>query len=201
MLKKILLFFLILAANHFLLATNSYALELRSPRFKIEVEKLDIDAIKNVQTIYTIQTQYGSWAYTEFKSEGYVISHEESIKPLTFSLSETLINFADLAKKQIHKEDMVLSASTENSQKISIGLIQEYRLKNFSGETLDLHYSLSGENIFRPLPDQNTGQFPTIILSDTTQGSRKISFKLDTLPHQPEGTYETVVNFIATPDY
>jgi len=196
MLKQIIVF--LLASYFLLLTTNSYALELRSPRFKLEVEKTDIDVTKDKSVVYTIQSLYGAQAFEQFKSKGYVITKQEPEINLTFSLSPTVVNFSGLNPGQSQKQEVILSGSTSEEQDFSVSLIQEYLLKNLSGETIDLVYSLDNA-YFRPLPNQNNGDFPSLIMAK--KGKTKISFKLNPRPNQPEGTYETIVDFISIPTY
>src|SRR3989344_3981007 len=158
MLKQIIIF-LLLTTNYLLLTTSSSALELRSPRFRLELEKTDIDVTKNKSVVYTIQSLYGSQVFEQFKSKGYVITKQEPDKNLTFSLSPTVVNFSALISGQSQKQEVILSGLTPDEQDFSVSLIQEYLLKNLSGETIDLAYSLESSP-FRPLPNQNNGDFP-----------------------------------------
>ena len=120
---------------------------------------------------------------------------------MVLSLSNSLINFPDLAPNQTHKQEVTLSASTVDNKGFKVSLIQEYPLKNFSGDTIELKYSIFGENIFRSLPNENKGESPTVILNEKDQGSKKINFNIKSPVQGLEGTYETIINFIATPDY
>ena len=197
MLKQIIIF-LLLTTNYLLLTTSSSALELRSPRFRLELEKADIDVSKDKSVVYTIQSLYGSQAFEQFKSKGYVLVNQDPDKNLTFSLSESVINFSGLTPNRSQKGEITLSGSTSDEQDFSVSLIQEYLLKNLSGETIDLAYSLESSP-FRPLPNQNNDDFPSLIM--TNKSKTKISFKLNPRPNQPEGTYETIVDFVAIPNY
>lgn len=190
MLKKFIIFFL-LTANYFLLTVNSHALELQSPRFKLDVEKLDIDVKPDRPTAYTIRSLYGEKALEGFKSGGVVIISRGLDGAFHFSLSQSLIN---------SPREADLTVSTFGNLDYSISLIQEYPLKNFSGETIDLDFSLDNTH-FRPIPNQNTGEFPATILTNNSEGQIKITFKLNPSPDQPEGTYETVLDFLAIPGY
>src|SRR3989338_1469590 len=202
MLKQIWIIFFLLTTNYFLLTTYSHALELRSPRFKLELEKADIDVIKDKSVVYTIKSLHGAQAFERFKSKGYVITNQDTDKSMTFSLSQSVINFTGLTPDQSQKGEITLSGSIPNEQDFSVSLIQEYLLKNLSGETIDLVYSL--DNIyFRPLPNQNNGDFPSLIMAKKVKspdGKTKIFFKLNPRPNQPEGTYETIVDFVAIPN-
>ena len=71
MLKQII-FFLLLYTLYFILYTNSYALQLQSPRFKIEVDRLDID-VKKEKDLYTLENIYDKKSFEQFQSNGYLL--------------------------------------------------------------------------------------------------------------------------------
>lgn len=200
--RMILLIFF-LASIIYLLTANSLALELSSPRFKIEVEKPNIDISKDKLIVYTIQSLQGPQAFAKFKAKSYLLNSFGQDKDLIFSLYPSVINFADRAKNQTSQEEMELSVSTSEELDYWVNFIQEYPLKNLSGETIDLTYSLDSSH-FRPLPNQNSGDSPGVILTKSagsSEGKTKIIFKLDPQPDKPEGTYETIVDFVAIPSY
>jgi len=201
MLKKISLIFFLLATNYLLLTTYSYALELNSPRFKLDIEKPDIDLNKAKSVVYTIQSLQGEEAFKRFKSNGYIIKSYGPEKDLIFSVSQSIINLGEISPGRSAEEDVVLSVSTSNELDYAVNLIQEYPLKNFSGETLDLNYSLSGDNLTRSLPNQNEGDLPRVIMTKSSNQPVKVTFKLNPAPSQSAGTYETVVDFVAIPGY
>lgn len=194
--------FLMLTSNFLLLTSISFALELQSPRFKLEIGKPDIDVKNDKSIIYTIETLYGAHAFDQFKSNGYTIKTERSDKELIFSISQSLISLANISADKL-KAEMELTVSTPSDLDYNISLIQEYPLKNFSGETIGLDYSLDN-SYFQPMPNQNLGDFPAVIMltkGKSFSGQAKIDFTLNPSPHQSEGTYETIIYFIAIPGY
>ena len=199
--KVILIFFL--TSIFYLLISHSHALELSSPRFRLEAEPPNIDVSKDKLIVYTIQSLQGPQALKQFKAKGYLLNSQGPDKDLIFSLSPSVIYFADRAKNQTSKEEMALSVSRPAELDFWVSFIQEYPLKSLSGETIDLAYSLDSSS-YRPLPNQNKGHSPALVLTKSagsSEGKTKIIFKLDPQPNRPEGTYETIVDFVAIPNY
>jgi hypothetical protein len=57
---------------------------------------------------------------------------------------------------------------------------------------------------FRPFPDQTVLESPAIIMSNPNVGKNRqstVTFKLNVSPIQPAGSYQTVINFVATPSF
>ncbi|MBI4009392.1 hypothetical protein HY357_04100 [Candidatus Roizmanbacteria bacterium] len=198
MAKKILTYlvlFLILTINYELLTTHIQAIELESPRFRLELEKLDININKGKTKTYSLASIFGREASNEFLKNG-AVAITASSKSISVLISESLI---DLAKNQ----ELSLKLEGHSDQDSTLSLIQEYLLKNSSGETIDIKYSLVGKDL-RSLPNQNKGDFPTMILNKTrkkTYSEAEIIFRLDSSTPKKTGTYETTVNFIATSGY
>ena len=195
--------FFLLYTLYFILYTNSYALELTSPRFKLEAEPPNIDVSKDKLIVYTIQSLQGPQAFKQFKAKGYLLNSQGLDKELTFSLSPSVIYFADRVKNQTSKEEMTLSVSRPAELDFWVSFIQEYPLKKLSGETLDLTYSLDSSP-YRPLPNQNKGDSPALVLTKSagdSEGKTKVIFQLASQPNKPEGTYETIIDFVAIPNY
>ena len=195
---KNLFFLLFLTTNYFLLATNVVALKLSSPRFKLEIDNLNIDVAENKPVIYTISSLQSERALKQFKAKGFAVNIHQSEEDLILSLSQSIINFDNVSPGQSSTEDITLSVLTSKEQDFHVTLIQEYPLKNLSGETMDLNFSLDN-SYFRPLPNQNSGDFPTLVL--TKKGKGRIFFKINPPPNQSAGTYETIVHFVAIPGY
>ncbi len=72
---------------------------------------------------------------------------------------------------------------------------------NLSGS--DIPRDFVGANYFRIFPLLNEGGIPTILTSTSPKVSykEKINVKVNISPDQPEGTYETAINFIALSVY
>jgi len=74
-------------------------------------------------------------------------------------------------------------------------------------------YGISGNDIaddfidsryYRPFPDQTSNESPaTVMISNTAKSNRQstITFKTNVASTQPTGSYQTVINFVATPSY
>ncbi|MBI4225503.1 hypothetical protein HY612_00125 [Candidatus Roizmanbacteria bacterium] len=135
MLKKIIIS-VILTSYFLLLTSNSIALELQSPRFKLDVENLDLDVKEDKLIVYTIQNLQGVQAFMQFKSKGYAITTNGSDKDMIFSLSQSIVNLGEISPGQSRQGELILSLSTANELDYFVTLIQEYPLKNFSGQTI-----------------------------------------------------------------
>ena len=195
---KNIFFLLFLTASSFLLTTNVVALEFQSPRFKLEIDNLNIDVAESKPVIYTISSLQGERALKQFKAKGFAVNIPKSEEDLILSLSQSIINFDDVSPGRTLTEGINLSVLTSKEQDFHVTMIQEYPLKNLSGETMDLNFSLD-DSYFRPLPNQNSGDFPTLVL--TKKGKGRIFFKINPPLNQSEGTYETIVQFVAIPNY
>jgi hypothetical protein len=74
-------------------------------------------------------------------------------------------------------------------------------------------YNMSGNDIpsdfvnstyFRPFPDRTNNENPAVVMSSTNVGRNRqaaVTFKVNISPVQPAGSYQTVINFIATPTF
>jgi hypothetical protein len=74
-------------------------------------------------------------------------------------------------------------------------------------------YGMSGNDIstdfidgtyFRPFPDRTAAESPATIMTNINVGKNRLStvtFKVNIGPIQPAGSYQTVINFVATPSY
>lgn len=74
-------------------------------------------------------------------------------------------------------------------------------------------YNMSGNDIpsdfidntyFRPFPDRLQNENPAVVMSSTNVGRNRqatVTFKINVSSVQPAGSYQTVINFVATPSY
>lgn len=74
-------------------------------------------------------------------------------------------------------------------------------------------YSMSGNNIpadfinsnyYRPFPDRTSAESPATVMTSTNVGKNRqstVTFKTNISSIQPAGSYQTVINFVATPSY
>jgi hypothetical protein len=57
---------------------------------------------------------------------------------------------------------------------------------------------------FRPFPDQTNSKSPTTVMTSVNVGKNRqstVTFKANISSIQPAGSYQTVINFVATPSY
>ncbi len=74
-------------------------------------------------------------------------------------------------------------------------------------------YNMSGNDIpadfidstyYRPFPDRTTAESPAAVMTSTNVGKNRqstVTFKTNISSIQPAGSYQTVINFVATPSY
>lgn len=74
-------------------------------------------------------------------------------------------------------------------------------------------YNMSGNDIpsdfinstyYRPFPDRNAGESAAVVMSSSNVGKNRqatVTFKVNVSPVQPAGTYQTIINFVATPSF
>ncbi len=74
-------------------------------------------------------------------------------------------------------------------------------------------YNMSGNDIpsdfidstyYRPFADRNAAESPATVMSSSNVGKNRqstVTFKINVSPIQPAGTYQTIINFVATPSY
>ncbi|MFA6016931.1 MAG: hypothetical protein WC744_02490 [Patescibacteria group bacterium] len=73
-------------------------------------------------------------------------------------------------------------------------------------------YGMSGNDIaddfidgtyYRPFPDQTSNESPATVMISNTKNNRQstMTFKTNVSSTQPIGSYQTVINFVATPSY
>ncbi|MFN4212546.1 MAG: hypothetical protein ACK4FL_01115 [Microgenomates group bacterium] len=74
-------------------------------------------------------------------------------------------------------------------------------------------YNMSGDDIpsdfidstyYRPFADRNAGESAAVVMSSSNVGKNRqaiVTFKINVSPVQAAGTYQTIINFVATPSY
>jgi len=73
-------------------------------------------------------------------------------------------------------------------------------------------YNMSGQDIpsdfidstYRPFPDRTEAESPAVVMTSPNVGKNRqatVTFKLNVSPIQAAGTYQTVINFVATPSF
>ena len=181
-----------------LYVTSAYAIELESPRFKIELKNLDINPKETKETIYNLDSLFGNNAQNDFNTSSFISNQSDLNDELSFDLSPSLINFNQLTSTALITP-MEFTANRNNNLGLSVSLIQESPSKSLSGETIGVNYSLNGETKFRRLPSQNAGENQTLIAEGGEKISQKLFFAVDKKAERFEGTYDTVINFIVKP--
>ncbi|MCX7956128.1 MAG: hypothetical protein N2593_03460 [Patescibacteria group bacterium] len=73
---------------------------------------------------------------------------------------------------------------------------------NMSGDDIPSDFNSSSK--FRPFPDLSASENPVVIMSSNNVGKNRqatMTFKVNISSIQPIGSYQTVINFIATPSF
>lgn len=82
-----------------------------------------------------------------------------------------------------------------------------------SASTYGFGYNMSGNDIptdfidatyFRPFPNRTAAESPATVMTSTEIGINRIStltFKVNISPIQTSGSYQTIINFVATPSF
>ena len=185
----------------FFFAVSSFALELQSPRFRIEVGDVEIDKQAEKEVVYTIETLFGQGSLSKFNAQGFLVKKPQPNEGLEFTLSPTLLTIHPPFSAASQNQAIAISVTTQNQSGFFLNFIQEYKLKNLSGQTLDLNYGLTKDGPFYTLPNQNSGDSPTVLNDDNPNQPGSIYFRLIPPTHLQEGTFETILNFIIVPDY
>jgi hypothetical protein len=71
-----------------------------------------------------------------------------------------------------------------------------------SGEAIPSDFD--GADFYRPFADKSSGEAPAVVMSGgnvTKSQQAKVKFRLHIPPSQESGSYQTVINFVATPGF
>lgn len=127
---------------------QTFAINMESPRFKIQFGDINIGAIDSISDSYNLSTTLGQTAAGEFSRDGYVVKagfqYIHSIIPFAFSVSNTNINLGNLYP------DTPNAVTTK--LKVSFGKAGGYQVT--ASETGSLQ-TLSGID---SIPDVNCGE-------------------------------------------
>lgn len=215
MLKNIVFFF-ILASYYLLLATISFAANLQSPRYQIDVESLGIN-VQEIPAFYTLSSRFGANWDDLFTTQGYILDIDQN--SIGSDLSENNINLGELKSGTFLQATTSLTVKKSPEKGSRASFIQLYPMKNTNGDIIEptslpkvwtsqsafgFGYRESGPfSHFRPLPNENRGDFPNFLFSSLKQDDgeqAKITFRLNPRPGLA-GSFETVLNFIVLPNY
>lgn len=73
---------------------------------------------------------------------------------------------------------------------------------NMAGQ--DIPSDFTDSTYYRPFPDRLAAESPSTVMSSSNVGKNRqstVTFKVNISPVQAAGTYQTVINFVATPSY
>lgn len=73
---------------------------------------------------------------------------------------------------------------------------------NMSGQ--DFPADFTNSTYYRPFPNRLLSESPTVVMSNVNIGRNRqstVTFKLNVSGSQAAGTYQTIINFVATPSY
>lgn len=188
--KLIFIFFLLLFSS-----SRVDALELQSPLYKIETDKVNVDIQQSIQTSYALKSVLGEKAFTDFENKGYFIDNLNEKNSIKFTVSNSLINLNPSGKTD-------LSVYTDNGLPYQLIMTEEYPLKNSAGDTLsELNYRVGTNKVWFNLPNQNIGASPIVLISSDGSDQTKnlsLNFNLNETGRS-EGTFESVLDLILTP--
>jgi len=68
----------------------------------------------------------------------------------------------------------------------------------------DIPADFTDSTYFRPFPDRTASEPPAVVMTSTNVSKNRVStvtFKANISASQQSGSYQTVINFVATPSY
>lgn len=240
---SIFLIFILIFAFCILHFKKTFAVNMESPRFKIESANTSIASGEKSSSNYKLSDTLGQLAAGEFSSSGYIVKagfqYIKSIIPFRFTISNTNINLGTLLPNTPSTATTTLTVSFGAAGQYQVLAYEIHPLKTLSGQIIPdtscnggsetctemlaknwtsnsaygFGYNISGDDIpadfdssskFRPFPDLSASENPAVIMSSNNVGKNRqatITFKANISPVQPAGSYQTVINFIATPSF
>ena len=143
--------------------------------------------------------------------------------PNTFSTDSTIltVSFGGSGQYQVTAEELGPLTTLNGSNYIQdtqcdggINTCSEALAKPWtSTSAYGFGYNMAGDDIpsdfinnsyFRPFPDRNQNEPPVTIMASNNVGRNRqatLTFKVNIPPTQAAGTYQTIINFIATPSF
>lgn len=73
---------------------------------------------------------------------------------------------------------------------------------NMGGNDIPADFTSSSK--YRPFPDSTAAELPAVVMSSVNVGKSRqatMTFKANISPIQPAGSYQTIINFVATPSF
>lgn len=68
----------------------------------------------------------------------------------------------------------------------------------------DIPTDFINSNYYRPFPDRLSNENPAVVMTSNNVGKNRqatVTFKINISPVQPAGSYQTIINFVATPRF
>jgi len=236
-----IVFILVLCSTFYV--PQIFALNMESPRFRIQFSNLNTASGTKSSEGYSLSDTVGQLAAGRFDSEGYVVKagfqYLHSIIPFRFTITDTTIDFGPINPKTFSaaKTNLIVSFGSAGNYQVTAN--EEGKLRSPSGNTIPdttcngksdtcsenvakpwtsliaygFGYHLEGDDAasdfidstyFRPFPDSSKKKPPAVVMSNVNVGKNRtatVTFKVNVSPDQVAGTYQTVINFIATPSF
>lgn len=219
------------------------AVNMESPRFRIDEANVNSAAGDKSSSGYKLSDTIGQFAAGQFNSTGYVVKagfqYLHSIIPFRFSVSNTNIALGTLTPNTPSTQTTTLTVYFGGAGQYQVTAIEEGQLKTLSANAIPdttcdggantcseslakiwssstaygFGYNMIGNDIpadfisssyFRPFPDRTIPESPAVVMSSTNVGKNRqstMTFKANISPLQPVGSYQTVINFVATPSF
>jgi len=240
---KIIFLAFFLYTLYFILYTDVQAVDMESPRFRIESANTSSAAGNKSSTNYKLSDTIGQLAAGKFSSTGYVVKagfqYLRSVIPFRFSISDINVSLGTLTPNTPSTATTVLTVYSGAAGQYQVTAIEEGQLKTLSGKAIPdtscngdaetctesvaktwnsntaygFGYNMSGDDIpadfstsshYRPFPNQFTPESPTVVMSSVNVGKNHqatMTFKANISQIQEAGSYQTIINFVATPSY
>ncbi|MCL4363713.1 hypothetical protein M1328_00570 [Patescibacteria group bacterium] len=219
------------------------ALDMQSPRFRIDSGNVNTAAGDKSSASYKLSDTIGQLAAGQFSSTGYVVKagfqYIHSIIPFQFSISNINIPLGVLTPNTPSTATTNLTVSFGGAGQYQVTAIEENQLKTLSGNAIPdtscdgglqtcststaavwsstsaygFGYNMIGNDIpadftnstyFRPFPNLSLSASPAVVMSSINVGKNRqstMTFKANVSPIQPAGSYQTIINFVATPSF
>ncbi|MFH0979763.1 MAG: hypothetical protein V1803_02365 [Candidatus Roizmanbacteria bacterium] len=220
------------------------AVDMESPRFRIESANTSSAAGNKSSTNYKLSDTIGQLAAGEFSSNGYVVKagfqYLRSVVAFRFSISNTNIALGTLVPNTPSTATTNLMVYLGGVDQYQVTALEEGPLKTMSGKAIPdtgcngdtetctesvaktwnsntaygFGYNMSGNDVpadftsttqYRPFPDRTTTEASAVVMSSSVGVGKNrqatMTFKANISPIQETGSYQTIINFVATPSF